>query len=173
MHRAEWAFMTDKISLVPIGVIHSPFTGQKGTPVQPSMAGGAEGWAEVFPEYEEGLKDLEGFDRIWLIYWFDRAGPMKLLVTPYLDRETHGVFATRAPTRPNKIGLSSVKLVRRVGCRLMLADLETWFSPRGIYFVREPRTAFLTVVISRVSCKKTGFGIYFYLEKSCARSSTG
>ena len=124
MHRAEWAFMTDKISLVPIGVIHSPFTGQKGTPVQPSMAGGAEGWAEVFPEYEEGLKDLEGFDRIWLIYWFDRAGPMKLLVTPYLDRETHGVFATRAPTRPNKIGLSSVKLVRRVGCRLMLADLD-------------------------------------------------
>jgi tRNA-Thr(GGU) m(6)t(6)A37 methyltransferase TsaA len=124
LNRAEWAIMTDKISLVPIGYIHSPFTGQKGTPVQPSMAGGTEGWAEVFPEYEEGLKDLEGFDRLWLIYWFDRAGPMKLLVTPYLDRETHGVFATRAPTRPNNIGLSSVKLIRRVGSRLMLADLD-------------------------------------------------
>ena len=116
--------MIDKISLAPIGLIHSPFTGQKGTPIQPSMAGGAEGWAEVFPEYEEGLKDLEGFDRVWLIYWFDRAGPMKLLVTPYLDRETHGVFATRAPARPNKIGLSSVKLICRVGCRLILADLD-------------------------------------------------
>jgi len=116
--------VTEKISLVPIGLIHSPFTRQKGTPIQPSLAGGAEGWAEVYPEYEEGLKDLVGFERVWLIYWFDRAGPMRLTVAPYLDRESHGVFATRAPTRPNKIGLSPVKLTGRSGCRLMLAEVD-------------------------------------------------
>ncbi|MBN2290444.1 MAG: tRNA (N6-threonylcarbamoyladenosine(37)-N6)-methyltransferase TrmO [Candidatus Glassbacteria bacterium] len=116
--------MKDKISLRLIGLVHSPFTEQPGTPIQPSLAGGAEGWAEVYPEYEAGLKDLEGFERVWLIYWFDRAGPAKLEVTPYLDRETHGVFSTRAPTRPNKIGLSSVKLLRREGCRLFLAGVD-------------------------------------------------
>ncbi len=116
--------MADTLTLSPVGLIHSPFTGQKGTPIQPSMASGAEGWAEIFPEYEQGLKDLEGFERIWLIYLFDRAGAVKLTVTPYLDRETHGVFSTRAPTRPNKIGLSCVKLLSREGCRLMLADVD-------------------------------------------------
>jgi tRNA (adenine37-N6)-methyltransferase len=116
--------MPDKMTLKPIGVIHSPFTEQKGTPVQTSLAVDAEGWAEVFPEYEDGLKDLEGFERIWLIYWFDRAGPTRLRVIPYLDREIHGVFSVRAPSRPNRIGISPVRLIRREGCKLYLADMD-------------------------------------------------
>ena len=116
--------MPDKMTLKPIGLIHSPFTEQKGTPVQSSLADGAEGWAEIFPEYEDGLKDLEGFERIWLIYWFDRAGPTRLQVIPYLDREPHGVFSVRAPSRPNRIGISSVRLLRREDRRLYLADMD-------------------------------------------------
>lgn len=116
--------MADKITLKPIGVIHSPFKEQRGTPIQPSMAGGAPGWVELFPEYEEALADLEGFERIWLIYWIDRAGETRLKVTPYLDNSEHGVFATRAPSRPNPLGLSCVKLLGRQGCRLDIAEVD-------------------------------------------------
>jgi tRNA (adenine37-N6)-methyltransferase len=95
----------------PIGVIRSPFRQAAGTPIQAAMAGEAEGVVEVFEEWVEGLKDLEGFERIWMLYWFDRAEwDGKLLVTPYLDTASRGVFSTRAPSRPNPIGLSSVRL---------------------------------------------------------------
>ena len=116
--------MTDKIRLKPIGVIHSPFKEQRGTPIQPPMASGAIGWVEVFPEYEEGLTDLEGFERIWLIYWFDRAGEIRLKVLPYVDNSEHGLFATRAPSRPNHLGFSCVKLLGRQGCRIDIADVD-------------------------------------------------
>ena len=116
--------MTEPIVLKPVGVIHSPFKEQRGTPIQPSMAGGAAGWVEVFPEYGQALEDLEGFERIWLIYWIDRAGETRLKVTPYLDNKEHGVFATRAPSRPNPLGLSCVRLLSRQGCRLDIADVD-------------------------------------------------
>ncbi len=101
-----------KITVQPIGIIHSPFTQAKGTPIQPKFAQKCEGHVEIFDEYREGLKDLDGFDRIWLIYWFDRSQDYRLTVTPYLDTKERGLFATRAPRRPNPIGISPVKLQR-------------------------------------------------------------
>ena len=79
---------------------------------------------EILPEYTAGLKDLEGFDRIWLFYWFDRAIPGQLLVKPFLDQERHGVFATRSPCRPNAIGLSCVRLLGVAGGRLNVSGLD-------------------------------------------------
>jgi len=108
----------------PIGVIHSPFKRASGTPIQPSLAGGAQGRVEVFPEFEDGLKDLAGFERIWLLYWFDRASGAKLRVKPYMDDTKRGLFATRAPCRPNPIGLSCVKLLSVEGCELRVADVD-------------------------------------------------
>ncbi len=98
-------------SLRPIGRIHTPFTRQEGTPIQPSTAGGASGTVEVFAAYRQSLQDLDGFERIWLIYLFDRAREHSPLVRPYRDTAVHGLFATRAPSRPNPIGLSAVRLV--------------------------------------------------------------
>lgn len=108
----------------PIGIIHSPFKAAKGTPIQAGLAKDSEGIVEIFPEYVEGLKDIEGFERIWLLFWIHKAAGPKLLVKPYLDTVERGVFATRAPSRPNPIGLSCVKLLRRDGCRLYIAELD-------------------------------------------------
>jgi tRNA-Thr(GGU) m(6)t(6)A37 methyltransferase TsaA len=116
--------VTAPIYLKPIGVIRTPFRKPKGTPIQPSVAGGARGTVEVFDPYREGLKDLEGFDRIWLIYWFHRAPGSRLLVTPFLDSERRGVFATRAPARPNPIGISPVRLLRVDGNILTVAGVD-------------------------------------------------
>ncbi len=95
-----------------IGVIHTPFKRPIGTPIQPEAARTIEGTVEVFPEYTEGLKDIEGFSHIILLYHFHLAGRYKLVVTPFMDDNSHGVFATRAPSRPNPIGLSVVSLLR-------------------------------------------------------------
>ncbi|MCL6544147.1 MAG: tRNA (N6-threonylcarbamoyladenosine(37)-N6)-methyltransferase TrmO [Bryobacteraceae bacterium] len=108
----------------PIGVIRTPFRQAAGTPLQPSMAQGAEGTVEVFAEYAAGLKDLEEFERIWLIYWFHRAAPAELVVQPYMDSELRGVFATRAPSRPNPIGMSAVKLLSVEGALLRVAEID-------------------------------------------------
>jgi tRNA-Thr(GGU) m(6)t(6)A37 methyltransferase TsaA len=113
-----------EMRLKPIGVIRSPFQEPRGTPIQPPRADGAKGTVEVFPEHADGLKDLDGFERIWLIYWFDRAPGPRLLVTPFLDDRERGVFATRAPTRPNAIGMSSVRLLSVVGNTLGIADVD-------------------------------------------------
>jgi len=112
------------MNVEPIGTIHSPFTAQRGTPIQPAMAQGAEGRVELHPEYADGLADLDGFERIWLIYAFDRAGPARLAVTPYMDDQPRGLFATRAPTRPNPIGMSCVRLLAVDGCTLRVADID-------------------------------------------------
>jgi tRNA-Thr(GGU) m(6)t(6)A37 methyltransferase TsaA len=103
--------MHHSISLQPIGVIESPFRDPAGTPIQPSRARGAQGKVRVDPSFQAGLRDLEGFERIWLIYWFHRAPEFSLLVTPFLDSHERGVFATRAPARPFPVGISVVRLV--------------------------------------------------------------
>jgi tRNA-Thr(GGU) m(6)t(6)A37 methyltransferase TsaA len=108
----------------PIGVIRSPWTEARGTPVQPVFAEGVRGQVVVDAEYSDALTDIEGFDRLWLVYWLDRAAPYRPIVTPYLDDRPHGVLATRSPTRPNPIGLSVVRLVERQGCTLEVADLD-------------------------------------------------
>jgi tRNA-Thr(GGU) m(6)t(6)A37 methyltransferase TsaA len=113
-----------KMNLVPIGVIHSPHQRADRTPIQAVLARGVRGTVEVFPEYAGGLRDLDGFERIWLVYWFDRAKPAELVVTPYLDTTPRGLFATRAPCRPNPIGLSAVRLLGIVGSVLQVEGLD-------------------------------------------------
>lgn len=108
----------------PIGVIRSPFTDSSATPIQPCFAGGAEGALELDPAYAGALKDLEGFERIWTIYLFDRARSFRPEVVPYLDTEPRGLFATRSPARPNPIGMSAWRLVSVSGTILRIADVD-------------------------------------------------
>jgi len=98
------------VELKHIGVIHSPFHELEGMPIQPAGARGVQGTVEVFQEYRAGLKDLDGFSHIVLLYLFHQSQGFNLHVVPYLDTEIRGVFATRAPRRPNAIGLSVVQL---------------------------------------------------------------
>lgn len=108
----------------PIGVIHSPFKQTKGMPIQPAGARGVAGTVEVIPEYGDGLKDLDGFSHIFLLYHFHLSQGYSLMVKPYLDDSLRGVFATRAPRRPNAIGISVVRLVRIEGCTLHIEDVD-------------------------------------------------
>jgi len=108
----------------PIGVIHSPFKDLEGMPIQPTGETSAPGTLEIYPEYAQGLKDLEGFSFIILLYHFHQVSHSSLMVTPFLSSETHGIFATRAPTRPNPIGLSIVKLVKIDGNKLSVENLD-------------------------------------------------
>ncbi|MCK5713731.1 MAG: tRNA (N6-threonylcarbamoyladenosine(37)-N6)-methyltransferase TrmO [Hyphomicrobiaceae bacterium] len=112
------------MSLTQIGVIRSPHTGADGTPIQPRMAEGIEGTVEVFAPYEAALADVAGFERIWLLYWFDRIRDARLTVTPFMDDVPRGLFATRAPCRPNPIGISSVRLLGVEGRVLRVADVD-------------------------------------------------
>jgi tRNA-Thr(GGU) m(6)t(6)A37 methyltransferase TsaA len=95
-----------------IGFISSPFDKLEGMPIQPSGARGVRGKVEILPKYKDGLAELEGFSHIILLYGFHLSQKVALTVTPFLDSHPKGVFATRAPTRPNPIGLSIVKLLR-------------------------------------------------------------
>lgn len=108
----------------PIGVIHTPFREAAGAPIQPKAARGSKGTVHILEEYQEALQDLEGFERIWLLYWFHRALPARLRVVPYLDSRERGLFATRAPCRPNPIGMSPVRLLRVDGNALHVADVD-------------------------------------------------
>ena len=107
-----------------IGIIHSLHKNPKETPIQPVYAKGIKGEVEIFPEYTEGLRDLEGFSHIYLLYYFHKASSEKLSVKPFLEDSTHGVFATRSPSRPNHIGLSVVKLIEIKGNILHMEDAD-------------------------------------------------
>jgi len=102
----------NEIKYKPIGIVHSPFKEPKGTPIQPAGAKNIDGTVKLFPEYAEGLKDLEGFSHIILIYHFHLSKGASLKVRPYMDNEEHGVFAMRGPGRPNPVGISIVRLIR-------------------------------------------------------------
>jgi tRNA-Thr(GGU) m(6)t(6)A37 methyltransferase TsaA len=113
-----------EINLRPIGVIHSSFRRATGTPIQPCRAAGTTGYAVIRDDLVAGLADLAGFDRIWLLFWRHRAAPARLSVIPYRDTERRGLFATRAPARPNPIGLSCVRLLDIGGGILRLAEVD-------------------------------------------------
>ena len=113
-----------KIEFAPIGIVHSPFIRLEDMPIQPPGAVGIEGTAEVFSEYQPGLKDLDGFSHVILLYHFHRAHSFDLQVVPFLDTEPHGIFATRAPKRPNPIGFSVVQLDRIEGGMLYLRNID-------------------------------------------------
>lgn len=102
--------MQNEIIFKPIGIIHSKFKTLENMPIQPTSATGVKGEIELFSEYEAGLKDLDGFSHIILLYHLHRSEGYNLEVTPFLDTQKRGLFATRAPKRPNPIGLSIVKL---------------------------------------------------------------
>jgi tRNA-Thr(GGU) m(6)t(6)A37 methyltransferase TsaA len=114
----------ESVILKPIGVIHSPFTDAKSMPIQPVSENSADGRIEVFSEFAAGLKDLEGFSHILLLYHFHRSRSYSLAVTPFLDTEPRGLFATRAPNRPNPIGISLVRLVRIEGSFLNVENID-------------------------------------------------
>jgi len=111
----------DEITIRPIGVIRSPFLDVEGMPIQPIGAVGVKGAIELRADFEPGLKDLEGFSHIMLIYWFHLSSGYSLHVLPFLDRTPRGVFSTRVPARPNGIGLSVVRLT---GIRGTVLDIE-------------------------------------------------
>ncbi len=112
------------IQYQPIGIIHSPFEDIAGIPIQPTGASGVRGTVDVFPEFAAGLKDLGGFSHVILLYHFHRVQGMKLTVVPFMDDVPRGVFATRAPKRPNPIGLSIVRLVSVEGSTLHIENVD-------------------------------------------------
>jgi tRNA-Thr(GGU) m(6)t(6)A37 methyltransferase TsaA len=114
----------DEITYRPIGIVHSPFKEPRGTPIQPAAAQGVAGTVELFPEYVEGLADLDGFSHVILIYHFHLSRRPSLRVKPFMDDEVHGVFAVRAPSRPNPIGISAVRLVGIEGNVLHIQDVD-------------------------------------------------
>lgn len=114
----------DEIRLKPIGIVHTPFAEPRGVPIQTTSAKGVKGRVELFPEFAEGLKDIDGFSHIILICHFHRVQKTALTVTPFLDDHKRGVFATRAPSRPNHIGLSVVELEKVEGNILFVKDVD-------------------------------------------------
>lgn len=114
----------DGIVMRPIGVLRSPFVAAAGTPIQPVYAQGAAGRIELLPEYEPALADLDGFERLWVVYWMDRVREYRPRVVPYRDEHERGLFATRSPVRPNPLGISVLRLVRRAGVALEVADVD-------------------------------------------------
>ena len=112
------------VSYQPIGTIHTPFQGIAKVPIQPAAASGVRGTVEVFVEFAAGLQDLEGFSHVILLYHFHRVTQARLTVVPFLDDRPRGVFATRAPSRPNPIGLSIVRLLGIEGNVLHIENVD-------------------------------------------------
>lgn len=108
----------------PIGVIYSPFKELEKMPIQPKSAVGEVGRVVLDDEYLDGLQDLEGFSHIYLIYTFHKCKTTKLKVIPFVDVVERGVFATRAPVRPNHIGLSVVRLLEVKGNTLLIEGVD-------------------------------------------------
>ena len=108
----------------PIGVVHSPFKVPQDVPIQSVAAEGVMGYFEVAREYVEGLRDVDGFSHLILIYHCHLAQDYSLLVRPFLDERLHGVFSTRAPSRPNPVGVSVVRLTRMEKNILHIQDVD-------------------------------------------------
>ena len=113
-----------KIAYTPIGIIHSPHKQLEGMPIQPAGAEGVTGTVEIYDAFREGLSDLDGFSHIILLYHFHKSRGFDLNVVPFLDDTPRGLFATRAPKRPNPIGISVVRLDRIAGNILHVANVD-------------------------------------------------
>ena len=112
------------IKFKSIGIIHSPFKNLEGMPIQPIGARGIKGEIHLNGEYEEGLKDLIGFSHIILIYHLHLSKGYSFRVKPFIDKVKRGVFATRAPKRPNPIGISVVRLENIEGTKIYISDVD-------------------------------------------------
>jgi tRNA-Thr(GGU) m(6)t(6)A37 methyltransferase TsaA len=122
--RGLLAVNTLNVNYNPIGYVRSPFKDIEGMPIQPVGARGIAGCIEINPEFTEGLKDLEGFSHIFVLYHLHRISGYTLLVKPFLDTELHGIFATRSPKRPNAIGLSVLQLVKVTGNAVYVENID-------------------------------------------------
>lgn len=151
------------IQMKPIGTIHSPFTEPKGTPIQPAGALGIKGRVVLYEEYIEGLKDLDGFSHIILLYYFHLASDGPMIVTPYMEDKPRGIFSVRMPGRPNHIGISVVRLISIAGNVLHienvdildgtpLLDIKPYVSKFDIHAIE--REGWLTPISSLVQEKK-------------------
>jgi tRNA (adenine37-N6)-methyltransferase len=108
----------------PIGIAHTPYTQTKKIPKGLGAKHDAEGLLELFPEFEAGLADIEGFSHLFVLWVFDRSEGFELYGTVPIDGQPHGVFATRSPRRPNPIALTVVELLRREGSRLRVRGVD-------------------------------------------------
>lgn len=113
-----------KINFDPIGTLHTPFDQVADMPIQPFSKKSSDGYAEIKTRYSAGLKSLEKFSHVILIYYFHQQTKTDLQVMPFLDKEKYGVFATRAPSRPNHIGISIVPLVKIENEKIFLQNLD-------------------------------------------------
>ena len=111
-------------TLKPVAYVRSAYSDTSQVPKGLGAKHEAEGTIEFLPELEEGLADIEGFSHLFVIWVFDRAEGYELIGTPPTDNRPHGVFATRSPRRPNPLGLTVVRLIRREGARLMVAGVD-------------------------------------------------
>ena len=114
----------DKMCYNPMGMGHSPFKKPKGTPIQPKASLDTEGEIEIFQKFIEGLQDLEGFSHLILVYHFHLSKKYSLKVKPFMDTTKRGVFAVRAPSRPNSIGISIVRLTKIDNNILHIKDID-------------------------------------------------
>lgn len=116
--------MRETFQVRSIGVLHTKFNSQKGTPIQSGSAQSEKGVIEVFPEFVQGLDDLDGFSRLWVLYRFNRIPGESLKVVPYLDTRTRGVFSTRSPRRPNLLGMAVVKIDEIKDGRISISGVD-------------------------------------------------
>jgi len=116
--------MKEPITIKPIGIIHTPYKEPKGIPIQGKFEKGVRGTVRLFPEYQAGLKDIEGFSHVILIYHFNRSKEEKLTGRPFLEDTEPGIFAIRSPHRPNHIGFSMVKLKSVKGNTITFTEVD-------------------------------------------------
>ena len=116
--------MPEPVTFSPVGIVHSPHKELAGMPVQPPAASSFTGEIEIFPEFAEGLLDIEGFSRLMVFYHLHKSSGPLLSAVPFLDTKPHGVFASRIPRRPNALGFSVVRLISRKGCILEIGDVD-------------------------------------------------
>jgi tRNA (adenine37-N6)-methyltransferase len=129
-----------------IGIVHSPFKEPKNVPIQATASKGTKGTVEIYPQYKEGLVDLDGFSHIILLYHFHLVKDASLMVKPFLDDKFHGVFATRSPARPNAIGISIVQLLKIENNTLLIEDLD---------IVDETPVIDIKPYVPKFDCRKT------------------
>lgn len=116
--------MTEPVLYRPIGLIRTPYNDTEGMPIQAAAAFGVRGRIELDPALAEGLADLDGFSHLILLYHLHLITSPRLTVTPFLDDQAHGIFATRSPARPNPIGLSTVRLIAIAGSTIEIEDVD-------------------------------------------------
>ena len=114
----------EPVTFYPVGVVHSPHKELAGMPVQPPAAKPFTGEIEIFPEYAEGLLDIEEFSRVMVFYHLHKSTGPLLTAAPFFDTVPHGVFASRIPRRPNALGFSVVQLISREGNTLHIGDVD-------------------------------------------------